>query len=1326
MILKCDEHSDSEESNTNSSAVSSRYSRSNSNGYYSKYSYSSQSTPARRRHNQYDGSTKSTRSSSTTSENKIIFNEDEYTRITTPRQDVLFKKGYLNKPKTYHTQTSTGNSTISTGNSTENGTPDHQSTDLDYESQFMFPNGFVDQNGIYYVNSYEPYPLMLFNPPTYYQEFSSKTKRYSTGSLSESMSPNNEEATSQDLSQSGGDVSNGGVSDYSGGPPVYNMIYPGYYVNGVCTPPDLEDTHQYSSEPVKKLKKRRERKSSKTVVGDSSECTDENSDVETTGSSSVQRVSIPEQASQVSVSGEALPVDPKEKSAETQQRNVNNADSRVGDKITKTASEQVTNIDQSLTNCGLDQKTDSNEEISGKDQVQCNAETKRPSVLKADAEEFFPRVYQPCGPPPHIKMIPPNFMPIPLVPLGEFAGQSFTPHPAFIPPGFPINFIPQHLGQKMFPPPAPGYVNYTPPIVGEPKINETNSEQHEVIREENERETTATPSHTPIVDDNKLQVHSKVIDIATVVSKLEAVKQQEKQDVVVVVAEVSKPVVNESRPFRSAPKYSKTPNFKRNYYKSRNSPLRNLDSISQALSDNSPNPIRLDSPQHLRQSPARNDVHTAQITSEPERARTYRNSPARQSDTPQITKPHYANGTYSPKLDHSKQIVQNKNWKPNHSQSNFASNSPKRMPNYQPHQSFAKPLTNGFAQSNNKNYSQSLRQPPAQPAEPKTVCVNTVVLKKSNEDPKIVESKSKANNQWISVNNRKKKKNKSIDADSEPLQEMLDLHDSSDRSSDFESYDVNQLVDVIPTSEVEASKNHEKRIEDILSTIAQTETAELQPANISNIPEVSDIEKDIIVKIEEQQQPSNEPNKDDLLISTEPTRDDATNTTESTKASVEPIANDAIQELEHEENSLKLKKKSKKGTQKPLMKKIIITDIFNDAVATPEMKTPIKKVEETKSLKAKPEMPPVAIEEAVEVKVEDELSEEKVTAQLEKKTRKKKKNKSAKPVSNFPSELADDSALENSALNEVIGKTNDEVSLELDQLIQKGMFSSLQEKMKCLSVEPETDEFFKNVGAIVAPGKDKPAPIVKAPDFNRIFQSTRQFLKPNMVSDDNSDIKVDVGDNDDQGTKTCSSTTDDADPGAGLVLEHASHAQSAPLEPETPVEEERNVPQDDKKLYPITQAVMEWMCKTRDATPEVEILKSPSDIQKEFGNNEPTDHLDSDLDEEVTIFSSEETLSPEQPDLLEYWENELPVVSKDCDLSKDVTHDASKICADSESCDKCRTDSIKQDDEQIEVYESKYGQNEAFLNLQQDIGENPKDVPHQKHLPYRGVCCSLQ
>lgn len=31
----------------------------------------------------------------------FFLNVDDYTRITTPRQDVLFKKGYLSRPKSY-------------------------------------------------------------------------------------------------------------------------------------------------------------------------------------------------------------------------------------------------------------------------------------------------------------------------------------------------------------------------------------------------------------------------------------------------------------------------------------------------------------------------------------------------------------------------------------------------------------------------------------------------------------------------------------------------------------------------------------------------------------------------------------------------------------------------------------------------------------------------------------------------------------------------------------------------------------------------------------------------------------------------------------------------------------------------------------------------------------------------------------------------------------------------------------------------------------------------------------------------------------------------
>lgn len=40
-----------------------------------------------------------------------------------------------------------------------------EGTDLEYESQFVFPNGFVDQNGIYYVNGKWKYSehLLLLN-----------------------------------------------------------------------------------------------------------------------------------------------------------------------------------------------------------------------------------------------------------------------------------------------------------------------------------------------------------------------------------------------------------------------------------------------------------------------------------------------------------------------------------------------------------------------------------------------------------------------------------------------------------------------------------------------------------------------------------------------------------------------------------------------------------------------------------------------------------------------------------------------------------------------------------------------------------------------------------------------------------------------------------------------------------------------------------------------------------------------------------------------------------------------------------------------------------
>ncbi|XP_012150366.2 uncharacterized protein LOC100883750 isoform X3 [Megachile rotundata] len=109
---------------------------------------------------------------------KIIFNEDEYTRITTPRQDMLFKKGYLSKKKPWagNANTSATSSTTesqSASHSTADGsetTEDQQLLDRDYstgkyppmmkpEAQLGYGTFYDHASGYYYE-----YPVMLVGP----------------------------------------------------------------------------------------------------------------------------------------------------------------------------------------------------------------------------------------------------------------------------------------------------------------------------------------------------------------------------------------------------------------------------------------------------------------------------------------------------------------------------------------------------------------------------------------------------------------------------------------------------------------------------------------------------------------------------------------------------------------------------------------------------------------------------------------------------------------------------------------------------------------------------------------------------------------------------------------------------------------------------------------------------------------------------------------------------------------------------------------------------------------------------------------------------------
>ncbi|XP_043250964.1 uncharacterized protein LOC122396523 isoform X4 [Colletes gigas] len=131
----------------------------------------------------YAGGTRSHKedSSGSPSQPKIIFNEDEYAKITTPRQDMLFKKGYLSRRKLWASNASTS----ATPSTTESQSASHstagrgidgsettedQLLDRDYstgEYPPMMKSGahvtygrFYDHNSGYY---YE-YPVMLLGP----------------------------------------------------------------------------------------------------------------------------------------------------------------------------------------------------------------------------------------------------------------------------------------------------------------------------------------------------------------------------------------------------------------------------------------------------------------------------------------------------------------------------------------------------------------------------------------------------------------------------------------------------------------------------------------------------------------------------------------------------------------------------------------------------------------------------------------------------------------------------------------------------------------------------------------------------------------------------------------------------------------------------------------------------------------------------------------------------------------------------------------------------------------------------------------------------------
>uniref|UniRef100_A0A1Q3FQH4 Putative serine/threonine-protein kinase kinx n=1 Tax=Culex tarsalis TaxID=7177 RepID=A0A1Q3FQH4_CULTA len=223
-----EEQQDQDRGTTNSSSFSNGYRTSSSHHYPPSHhrNYS-------RAHHHYSGSNRKSHhggsyyrsSSSSTVEvrneqtSSVTINEDEYTKITTPRQDVLFKKGYLSRPKKHlstttsengmavngsSTTTTTDGSDIATGSGSVS-TAESVTSDSTYltdgllmdsyptpypyygyidQSGVLVMNGFaVDSNGYSYMNGGQTY----IYPPNY--------------NLSQSQTFEGEEG-----SQAGGDV----------------------------------------------------------------------------------------------------------------------------------------------------------------------------------------------------------------------------------------------------------------------------------------------------------------------------------------------------------------------------------------------------------------------------------------------------------------------------------------------------------------------------------------------------------------------------------------------------------------------------------------------------------------------------------------------------------------------------------------------------------------------------------------------------------------------------------------------------------------------------------------------------------------------------------------------------------------------------------------------------------------------------------------------------------------------------------------------------------------------------------------------------------------
>lgn len=354
----------------------------------------------------------------------------------------------------------------------------------------------------------------------------------------------------------------------------------------------------------------------------------------------------------------------------------------------------------------------------------------------------------------------------------------------------------------------------------------------------------------------------------------------------------------------------------------------------------------------------------------------------------------------------------------------------------------------------------------------------------------------KVSSQWIPVS-RKKRKNQKVE---EEIKDDLDVTNTktsteviveSSHDDEFESYDVNQLVDVVPIDKVP------KEEEEVVAIIQVAEKIEIIS---SDLPEKAAEKIDAINHISKEE-----------------------------NVEKEVIAEESKEQSVESENKTK-KNKNKKGTHKPTTKRVIITDVdlsplslkdisHNNNDDKPNANNTAKTIESTSNNnnidKTESTIQVVTKNDPSVTNENKSSSSTYEQSSSEKKSKNKKKNKKAKPTPTTPlspslpsaslstsettitnnEDYSYDSLLENTLLNESDDKTNIEVSQELDKIIQKGMYSNLEEKIKSINVDM-SDGFFQTILTNISRSREssvEKSGFIKTPDFTKLLSSKHLF-----------------------------------------------------------------------------------------------------------------------------------------------------------------------------------------------------------------------------------------